>query len=195
MRHKQARCHRPEAIQYDNSNITETTVYTHLGVTQSSHGKQPYNVNQVKQGIRGTYLALATLVAGQDGAIPLTLCKLYSLSVLPKALFGCELWHNISRSDMRQLEIAHHFCLKHSQGFQRDTRSDIVKGMLGITSIEAYIDKQKLAFFGSVFRTPPTDLVNQLITYRLFHYSMRITEKHVFIFSEQIFLLLNKYFI
>ena len=79
---------------------------------------------------------------------------------------------------MRQLEIAHHFCLKHSQGFQRDTRSDIVEGMLGITSIEAYIDKQKLAFFDSVFRTPPTDLVNQLITYRLFHYSRRFTKKH-----------------
>ena len=136
----------------------------------NTHGTQPYNVDQVRQCIRSTYLALATLVAGQDGAIPLTLCKLYSLSVLPKALFGCELWHNISRSDMRQIGIAHHFCLKHSQGFRRDTRSDIVKGMLGITSIEAYIDKQKLAFFGSVFRTPPTDLVNQLITYRLFNY-------------------------
>ena len=90
MSHKQARCHRPEAIRYDNSNITETTVYKHLGGTQSSHGKQPYNVDQVKKCIRGTYSALATLVAGQDGANPLTLCKLYSLSVLPKALFGCE---------------------------------------------------------------------------------------------------------
>ena len=78
---------------------------------------------------------------------------------------------------MRRLEIAHHFCLKHSQGFERGTRTDIVKGMLGITSIEVYIDRQKLAFFGSAFRTPPTDLVNQLITYILFHYSMRITEK------------------
>ena len=38
MSHKQARCYRPEAIRYDNSNITETTVYKHLGVTQSSHG-------------------------------------------------------------------------------------------------------------------------------------------------------------
>ena len=168
--HKQKRCHRPEAIRYDNSNITETTVDKHLGVTQSSHGKQPYNVDQVKQCIRGTYLALSTLVAGQDGANPLTLCKLYSICVLPKVLFGCELWHNISRSDMHQLKIAHYLCLKHSQGFQRDTRSDIVKGMQGITSIEAYIDKQKLAFFGSVFNTPPTDLVNQLITYILFHY-------------------------
>ena len=93
---------------------------------------------------------------------------------------------------MRQIEIAHHFCFKHSQGFRRDTRSDIVKGMLGITSIEAYIDKQKLAFFGSVFRTPPTDLVNQLITYRLFHYSMRITEKH-FGFISDIHRIMKKY--
>ena len=90
MSHKQARCHRPEAIRYDNSNITETTVYKHLGVTQSPHGKQPYTVDQVKRCIRGTHLVLATLVAGQDGANPLTLYKLYSLSVLPKALFGCE---------------------------------------------------------------------------------------------------------
>ena len=37
MSHKQARCHRPEAIRYGNSNITETTVYKHLGVTHTVH--------------------------------------------------------------------------------------------------------------------------------------------------------------
>ena len=43
---------------------------------------------------------------------------------------------------MRQLEIAQHFCLKHSQGLQRDMGLDMVKGMLGIKSIETYTDKQ-----------------------------------------------------
>ena len=57
------------------------------------------------------------------------LISIITLFVLPKALFGCELWHNMSRSDMRQLEIAHHFCLKHSHGLQHDTRSDMVEGM------------------------------------------------------------------
>ena len=93
---------------------------------------------------------------------------------------------------MRQLEMAHHFCHKHSQGLQCDTISNVVKGMLGIISIEAYIDKQKLAFFGSVFRTPPTDLVNRLITYRLFYYSMRITDKH-FGFIPDIHRIMTKY--
>ena len=52
------------------------------------------------------------------------LISIITLFVLPKALFGCELWHNMSRSDMRQLEIAHH-----SHGLQHDTRSDMVEGM------------------------------------------------------------------
>ena len=139
MYHKQTRCHRHEAIRYGNSNIPQTTEYKHLDVKQSSHRRQPYNVDHVKHCIRGTYLALAT---GQDGANTLTLYKLYTISVLPKALFGCELWHNLSRSDMRQLEIAHHLCFKHAQGLQRDMGLDIVKGMLGIKSIETYTDKQ-----------------------------------------------------
>ena len=76
-------------------------------------------------------LALATLVAGQDGANPLTLCKLYNLSILPNALFGCELWHNISRSDMRQR-------LKHSQGFQRDRPSQPADHLHTVSLLHAY---------------------------------------------------------
>ena len=37
MSNKQVRCHRPAPIRYDNSNITETTVYKHLGVTHTVH--------------------------------------------------------------------------------------------------------------------------------------------------------------
>ena len=46
------------------------------------------------------------------------------------------------RPDMMKLEVAHHMCLKHIQSLPHLTRSDMVTGLLGFTSIEAFIDLQ-----------------------------------------------------
>ena len=56
---------------------------------------------------------------------PLTCIKLYRSVVLPKALYGCESWSNLSDSTTTQLERAHRFCIKFMQGFGLRTRTDI----------------------------------------------------------------------
>ena len=45
-----------------------------------------------------------------DGLIPLTLVVIYQTVVLPKALYGCELWNYIQSSTMLRLERAHREC-------------------------------------------------------------------------------------
>ncbi|KAH3802653.1 hypothetical protein DPMN_156331 [Dreissena polymorpha] len=75
-------------------------------------------------------------------ANPNTAIQRSNTSVIPKALFGCELWTSISNVEMQHLEVANHFLLKRAQGLPHLTRSDMVLGIAGVTSIEALIDLQ-----------------------------------------------------
>jgi len=159
------------ALLYNNIALPEVSNYKHLGLTQSQAGKHPYNVDEVKSAIRGSFLSLANRLSDRASANPSTLGKLYTTCVLPRCLFGCELWNCITRKDIQQLEVAHHFCLKRAQGLPHRTRSDMVTGLLGMSSIEAYIDLQKLTFFGSLCRLPPTQLANKLLVYRIFQFT------------------------
>ncbi|KAH3849670.1 hypothetical protein DPMN_092073 [Dreissena polymorpha] len=68
---------------------------------------------------------------------------------------------------MQQLEVAHHFCLKRARGLPHLTRSDMVLGLAGITSFEALIDLQKLAFLGSLCHAPTVEPCHTLFILRL----------------------------
>ena len=41
---------------------------------------------------------------------PLTLLKLFKTICIPRALFGCELMSNLSRTEMNVLEVTYRFC-------------------------------------------------------------------------------------
>ena len=97
----------------------------------------------MKQVIRGTYFALSIVLSNTGGVNQFTMANLYRTCVLQRALFACELWNKIPRPDMMKLEVAYNMCLKHIQSLPHLTRSDMVTGLLGFTSIEAFIDLQK----------------------------------------------------
>ena len=82
---------------------------------------------------------------------------------------------------VQQLEVAHHFCLKRAQGLPSLTRSDMVTGLVGATSMEGYLDLQKLSFFGLLSRTPAHELSRQVLLQRLFHYKYCDSPKFGFI--------------
>lgn len=116
--------------------------------------------------MRGTFFGLLNIGAHKDYMNPLTSVKLYNAIVIPKALFGAELWNVLTVAQVKKLEVLHRFCIKRMQGFHRRTRSDVACGMLGCLSIESIIDKRKLIFLGSLCRL-----------------SANFTAKSVFLFS------------
>jgi hypothetical protein len=79
---------------------------------------------------------------------------------------------------MRHMEATHHFCLKRMQSLPLRTRSDMVKGLLGYTSIEAYIDQQKLNFLGSICRMKSSDVVMKVFLNRLTQYRNNCSKTH-----------------
>ena len=111
---------------------------------------KPVEISSVVQSLRGTFLSLTSCGLHPNGLNPISGMKLYISAVLPKALYACELWDDISITNLSKLEIAHRFCVKYSKGLPKLTRTDIALGLVGISSIEAYTDLQKLYFLGTL---------------------------------------------
>ena len=109
-----------------NTPLPESTIYTHLRIGQSGDDMYPFNSDDVKQVIRGTYLELSSVLSNTVGVNPFTMATLYRACVLPRALFACEFWNNIARPVMIKLEVASHMCLKHKQNLPHLTRSNMV---------------------------------------------------------------------
>ncbi len=113
-------------LRYGSSMIEDGSSYKHLGLLQTKQLKSPGDIVTVVNNVRSTFLGLSNVGVHSDGLNPITSLKLYKSIVLPRALFGCELWNAICVTNMRKLETIHHFCLKYMQGFRNRTRSDAV---------------------------------------------------------------------
>jgi len=147
---------------------------------QSSDGKLPNDVDALKCKIRGTFLLIIGKVSGQADPNPSTSLKLYHACVLPKTLFGCEFCNRVTSSDVQQLEVSHHFCLKRAQSLPFLTRSDMVKGLSGSMSLEAHIDTQKLTFYGLTCRSYEQGIVRKLLLIR--HYQHNNSQSLTMVF-------------
>ena len=66
--------------------------------------------------------------------------------VLPKALYGCELWNTYSKQDINTLEKEHRFCVKHMQQFVKNDSRCFSLTCINLVTIETFIDFKKLQF-------------------------------------------------
>ena len=91
----------------------------------------------------------------------------------------------------KKINVVHQFCLKRAQGLPFTTRSDMVLGLVGATSLHAYIDSQKLLFLGTLCRVSPNEVCYRHYLLRLFQYDI-CDIKHLGFVSD-IHLILDKY--
>ena len=85
--------------------------------------------------------------------------------VLPKALYGCELWNSLLPKHMEILEKAHRFCIRFMQSQPRCTSTDVAYLLLNINSIEYDIDYRKLIFLGQLSNLPPQYRVKEFFVH------------------------------
>ena len=178
--------------KFGDTAIHEVRQHKHLGVIQSNTMTKPVEISSVVQSLRGTFLSFTSCGLHPNGLNPISGMKLYISAVLPKALYACELLNDISITNLSKLEIAHRFCVKYSQGLPKLTRTDIALGLVGISSIEAYIDLQKLYFLGTLCNADSNFIVKYLFLLRLFQYKLCGTKVQKG-FVKDLYRILQKY--
>ena len=95
---------------------------------------------------------------------------IYNSVVLPKALYGCELWCNLTSNHCLSLERAHRLCLKFMQYLPRNTKTEVALTLLGSNSIEMEVDRHKLIFLEQLCNLPSHLRVKELFIHRLINY-------------------------
>ena len=99
-----------------------------------------------------------------------TLMTIYNSAVIPKALYGCELWNYISAGDLSKLQRSHMVCIKSSQGLRMSTSTELSLVTVDSVPVETIIDCNKLKFFGQLCRLNPYFLVKDIFHNRLIRF-------------------------
>ena len=98
-----------------NKPLAEVEHYTHLGIVCDKFMSIENSVKESYNKLRGTFLGIVNSGIHPNGLNPLTSVTIYKSVVLPKALYGCELWKSLTLSDLNMLERGHRFCIKYLQ--------------------------------------------------------------------------------
>jgi hypothetical protein len=150
--------------------IPEKDSYTHLGIHLEKTLGSDLILNDSNSKLRSTFFSIIGCGLTDQGINPITILRLYESIVLPRSLFGCELWNDLSKSELSTLETSQHKCIKYMQGISKFTRSDVALSMIGCKSIGSVIEYKKLTFLGQLCRLRVDTLPKIIFNNRLVRY-------------------------
>jgi hypothetical protein len=142
--------------------------YTHVGIKLDSSGSSLSRTTEACAKGKKTFAAACGF--GINPMSPSSASKIYQTVVLPRCLYGCELWSNMSYTETQGLEVMHRFAAKRIQHFHKRTRSVVALGMIGWHPIEVYININKLRFMGRLCRLDNKFLAKSIFISRLYMY-------------------------
>jgi hypothetical protein len=154
---------------YHNA-IEELDSYTHVGVNLSVYFNTKQRIDDAVTKMRSTLMAIIGSGVKLSHMSCITAIKLYKCIVLPRAMYGVELWSQNTAQDLAKLERAHNFCLKAIQTFPVRTKSVINHCMVNLYCLETYMDLKKLIFFGRLCLLCKYGLAKSAFLERLYQY-------------------------
>ena len=112
---KKLTCHSRQ-FMLNEEMIEEVTHCSHVGIMLNSYCDNTECIrNYVSKMRRGLMkiVGKGVRIPGSGVCCKTSLLKVYKSVVLPCALYGAELWTNLTKSNGSQLERGHTFCLKY----------------------------------------------------------------------------------
>jgi len=146
--------------------VNEAASHTHLGILQDKYRSSTKTAITAAQKLKKTLMSILGPGLQPHKFNPISSNRIYRTVCLPRALYGSELWCNLSQQNIKILERAHRFCLKRMQGFGRLTRTATVQAMIGSISLKGFLEKQCLLFFGQLTRMPENSLPRRIFELR-----------------------------
>ena len=141
--------------------------------------------------LKSTLLSLGNCGVHEEGLNPITSKHIYKTIVLPKALYGCEIWDNLSTKHLNMLKMAHRFCVKCLQSLPKRTNTDLALSLINLQNIEHEIDYRKLVFLRQLCCLPLDYTAKEIFLYRLVNFNGRVSSQRGFI--PDIHRILGKY--
>ena len=126
-----------------NEELREGSEYTHLGIVVNKDMRVKGNVTESASKIRKIFFGLVSCGFSDIELHLLTLKRIYESAVVPRALYGCELWSKMSQTDILLLERSHRLCIKTMQNMDRNTRTCVALSLFGASSLNYVIHKRK----------------------------------------------------
>ena len=83
-------------------------------------------------------------------------------------LYGCEVWGNITKTELMMLNKVQKVVAKSIQNLNWRTHDEIVRGLLGWYTIEAYIDRSKRMFICKLVHMDPCSVTKQVFLKQLY---------------------------
>jgi hypothetical protein len=148
--------------------IDEVSEGVHVGIILNAYQNNTQRINNSVLKLRGALLSIVGSGVRQTGLSCLTATKLYKTIVLPRGLYGAELWSKQTKENILKVERAHHFCLKVIQTLPKRTKTVVVEKMVNMYCIETHVELKKLIFLGRLCRLNHDILAKRVFLERLY---------------------------
>ena len=102
-----------------------------------------------------------------QGINPLLSADLYSKVVVPIALYGSELWSNMTATELNTISRFQHYAVKRIQGLPTSTRSDMAESMLGLNRLPSQIESRKLMFLHKILSLASNSVTRNIFIRKL----------------------------
>jgi len=96
-------------IVYGDCPIIQTESYVHLGILYSYNPKYKDKISQRLQKAKNALFSLSAQGVHAQGVNPLVSVDLYSKVVIPIALYGSELWNNLTQTNISAISGFQHY--------------------------------------------------------------------------------------
>ena len=140
----------PDAgIMYGSDFFVQTNSTVHLGIRQDSNLKITHRINERCQKAKNAFFAISAQGLHPYGLNPLVSVNLYKKII---ALYGCELWHNMSYRGIVIVNKLQHGIVKIILGLPMRTRSYMCESMTCCHKLYSNIVIRKLMFLHKILR-------------------------------------------
>ncbi len=102
------------------------------------------------------------------GLSPLTCSIVWQRMMSPSMLYGCEIWGKLPKKEIYILECVQKKIGKSIQALHRRTHDEIVRGLLGWSTVSGSIDISKLNFVYKLITLPGNNIVKHIFLCQIF---------------------------
>ncbi|CAG2231536.1 unnamed protein product [Mytilus edulis] len=140
-------------IKLGNTKIACKTDTIYAGTLITNNNKTFERTKNSAKKLKKNLHSLYSAGVNPKGLTPITNTLIWKRFVLPTALYSCEVWGQLSNSEIELLERTQRYVARYIQCMDKYSPTDSTTSNLGLWSLEAVIDKFKLLFFGRLCRS------------------------------------------